>query len=183
MIKITSGKYRSRNIFVPDNLLVPTKSMVREAIANMVREDLPNSVCLDLFAGSGAVGIEFLSNSTSFCDFVEKEPNCFKAIKDNLAALKESNAKVHFMDSLEFLSKTDLSYDLIFIDPPYANHEAYQKSLSLIKERNLLKKNGKIILEYEGEKPPFDNPNFIYSKEKKYGKTKLIVAKNNADIG
>ncbi len=178
MIKITSGKYRSRNIYVPDNLLVPTKSMVREAIGNMTREYISNATCLDLFAGSGAVGIEFLSNSASFCDFVEKDPNCHKAIKDNLESLKEKNGKVHFIDSLEFLEKTNLRYDLIFIDPPYAYHEAYQKALFIIKERSLLKENGRIILEYEGDKPPFDNPSYSYSKEKRYGKTRLMVAKS-----
>ncbi len=177
MIKVISGKYRSRNLIVPDCLLVPSKSIVREALGNIVREYVSNSSCLDLFAGSGAVGIEFLSNKAASCDFVEHNPECFASIKTNLNNMKERNGRVFLSDSLEFLKKTDTAYDIIFIDPPYADHEAYSKSLEIIKQRNLLKKNGAIILEYEGERKPFDDSSYSYSKEKRYGKTRLIVAK------
>lgn len=177
MIKITSGKYRSRNIFVPDCLLVPSKSIVREALGNMTREYVYGAECLDLFGGSGSVGIEFLSNGASTCDFVERNMDCYNAIKKNLTDLKELNAHVYNMDSIEFLKKTDVQYDIIFIDPPYADHEAYKESLRIINDRNLLKEYGTIILEYEGDKPPFNDPNYSYGKEKRYGKTKLLVAR------
>lgn len=179
MIKVTSGKYRSRNLFVPECLLVPSKSIVREAIGNMIREYVANAECLDLFGGSGSVGIEFLSNGAASCDFVEHNSDCVNAIKKNLSDLKELNGHVFFKDSIEFLKETDSTYDIIFIDPPYADHKAYEEALRTIGERKLLKPNGMIVLEYEGDKPPFDNSSFIYSKEKRYGKTKLIVARHS----
>ncbi len=178
MIKVTSGKYRSRNLFVPACLLVPSKSIVREAIGNMTREYVVNAECLDLFGGSGSVGIEFLSNRAASCDFVERNPDCVDAIKKNLADLKEPNGHVFFKDSIEFLKGINSTYDIIFIDPPYADHEAYREALRIVNERGLLKPNGMIVLEYEGDKPPFDNQSFIYSKEKRYGKTKLMVARH-----
>ena len=145
----------------------------------MIREYVANAECLDLFGGSGSVGIEFLSNGAASCDFVEHNSDCVSAIKKNLSDLKELNGHVFFKDSIEFLKETDSTYDIIFIDPPYADHKAYKEALRTIDERKLLKPNGMIVLEYEGDKPPFDNSSFIYSKEKRYGKTKLIVARHS----
>lgn len=175
MIKVIAGKYRGRNLFVPDSLLVPSKSIVREAIGNMAQSALEGAICLDLFAGSGSLGIEFLSRGAASCDFVDRSNDCVQAIKKNLATLQERNGHVYPCDSIAFLKEADAAYDIIFIDPPYKELGLYEEALAIIDGRGLLKKDGFIIMEFEEAFPLHDG--FFYSKVYRYGKTKLIKAK------
>ena len=175
MIKVIAGKYRGRNLFVPDSLLVPSKSIVREAIGNMAQSALEGAICLDLFAGSGSLGIEFLSRGAASCDFVDRSSDCVQAIKKNLATLQERNGRVYPCDSIAFLKEADTAYDIIFIDPPYKELGLYEEALAIIDGRGLLKKDGFIIMEFEEAFPLPDG--FSYSKVYRYGKTKLIKAK------
>ena len=176
MIKISGGEFRSRTIETPDSLLVPTKSMVREAAANMVLSELPGARCLDLFAGSGAVGIEFLSRGAASVVFADQSADCVKTILKNIKSLQIGDkASVFQGNSLEFLREANTPFDIVFIDPPYKEVSLYQEATTLLIERNLLSDKAILIYEYEGE-CPIDDSRLIFSKEHRYGKTKLIKA-------
>lgn len=176
MVKIIGGKYRSRNIQIPPEGTVPTKSRTREAIFSAIRNYLPGADCLDLFAGSGALGIEAVSRGAGSCLFVDYSPEAVATVKKNLASLKETQ-RVLRMDFKEALSSIPpSSLDLVFIDPPYARKEYYQQAIDLLRDGNILKEDSAVVIEYEGELK-LDLSDFDWVREYKYGYSKVLIAK------
>lgn len=171
MIKIGGGKYRSRNIEVPSYLDVPTKNIVRLAIFNSLTDKIHNARVLDAFSGSGALGFEALSRGASFVTFIDKEKASIEVIKKNAESLKEHNYEAILCDALEAMKKFDKPYDIIILDPPYKDEHCYVESLTIIKEKKLLKEDGILVIEYENDYPIFKE---IIGKTYKYGKTKVL---------
>ena len=99
----------------------PTRDMVREALFSMLLNKIPDCVFLDLFAGSGAIGIEALSRGASFCNFVDINPQAVYIIKENIKKAKfENNSQVYNTDYKKAISKFDSNmFDIIYVDPPY----------------------------------------------------------------
>lgn len=176
MLKIIGGKYRSRIIATPSIETVPTKNIVREALFSAVSFDLDGNT-LDLFAGSGAIGIEALSRGAKKSYFVDKSISACKVIESNLKLLKEPNGVVlnmDYMDALKKLNEENVSFSFIYIDPPYKEKEFYQESLNYISSSCLLSSGGRVVLEYEGELN-LDFKGFVDIKQKRYGYSKLIL--------
>ena len=174
MIKITSGKYRSRVIATPEQGTLPTKNMVREAMMSMVTGYLDGANVLDLFAGSGALGIEALSRGARKATFVDASRDAAKIVVKNLETLQETNGAVLNLDYVAALGRLQEKFSLVFIDPPYANKEAYQRSLDTLLEKNLLEEEAAVILEYEGDLS-VDTGAFSSRRDYTYGKTKVIL--------
>lgn len=174
MLKVAGGKYRSRNLNVPSSLTVPTKNMVREAISNALKPILDDSIVLDLFAGSGALGIEMLSRGAKKGYFIDNNPEAIKVINGNLAALKETNGVAIQKGFIPFLKETNEVFNIVLIDPPYKEKEWYQTSISLLLDRNLIKKGSAIVLEYENEINIDETP-FSKIKDYKYGRSKVKI--------
>lgn len=119
-IKIIGGKYRSRILNVLDiDGLRPTLGRVRETLFNWLGQDLTNKKCIDLFAGTGALGLESISRNAKHVVFVELHKSASNNISNNLRILGASNAEIINKNALEFISNAHLKYDIIFIDPPY----------------------------------------------------------------
>ena len=176
-MNITGGKFNGRKITTgKSNDVRPTSSKVRSSIFNMLNSleiDLETAAFLDLFAGSGIMGLEALSRGAKKAIFVEKNLNTYKLIKQNL-----SNFGVEFeafnMDALKFLDKTQEKFDIIFVDPPYMAG-LYSLVIEKIQKKQLLDKNGILILETPLE---YQLPQYItVVKEKKYGDTKIYFVK------
>lgn len=177
MIKIIGGKYRSRNILTPEEGTLPSKNMVRGAMISALGPSIEDAHCLDLFGGSGALGIEALSRGASSCVFVDINKKAADIISKNLAALKEPNRVVYCKSYEAFLtSYNGEPFDVVFLDPPYALKESYQRSLDLLREGNLLTKQCQIILEYEGEIEVDITP-FEFVRDYLYGKTKVKLCR------
>lgn len=174
MIKIVSGKYRSRVIAVPPKGTVPTKNMVREGISNALNEIIPNSNCLDLFAGSGALGLEMLSRGAKYVLFVDASKEAIEIIKGNLSSLKENNASLFLGDYLDAIRENKGPYDIIFLDPPYIRKDFYVEATKEIIKNNILKEGGALIMEYEGELPLIEE-HFTRIKDYKYGRSKVRI--------
>ena len=173
MIKVIGGKYRSRNLLTPEEGTLPSKNMVRGAMISALGSDLDGAHCLDLFAGSGALGIEALSRGASFCHFVDLSKKACDVVRKNLATLKETNAEVHSMGYEIFLRRyAGKPFDIVFLDPPYAMKESYQSSIQAMLERDLLSQDCVLILEYEGE-IDVDTSRFGEIRDYRYGKTKV----------
>ncbi len=175
MVKITGGKYRSRTIDIPDQGTVPTKSMVREAIFSAVRGEIEDAAVLDLFSGSGALGIETLSRGARrayLCDMAEI---AIRTIRGNLSKLGENNATVVKGDYLYTLnSLKGTVFDLVLLDPPYAMKDSYQKSVTYLLENQMLSEHACLVLEYEGELE-IDRSPFASSRDYNYGRTKVLI--------
>lgn len=121
-MRIVAGQWRGRRLEVPKGDLVrPTADRVREAWMSIVSPWLPEARVLDLFAGSGALGIEALSRGAVSADLVENAPPSLKVIADNLAAVGAGDAaRVHCVDALKFIETLEPhAYDVAFADPPY----------------------------------------------------------------
>lgn len=146
-LRIIGGQWRGRKLNFPDaNGLRPTSDRVRETLFNWLAPRLVGARCLDLFAGSGALGIEALSRGAAHCDFVEAEPRAVQAISGHLKTLSaEDRGHCHLGSALSFLA-TAANYDIIFVDPPFAAGMA-PAVLSAILTRDCLTADGRIYLE------------------------------------
>jgi 16S rRNA (guanine(966)-N(2))-methyltransferase RsmD len=137
---------------------------------------------VDLFSGSGALGIEAYSRGFSKCELVEMNPKAVKVIRENLASLKIENGdcEVIKMDVFQFLKITEKNYDLIIADPPYKLNR-YLEMLELISTRHLLKDSGIIVLESENTYELPDSYNdLIKYKEKILGFSKFTLYKKES---
>ena len=175
MIRVNAGKYKGRKIEEPNPLTTrPSKDIVKVGLFNIIRNEVLNSTFLDLFAGSGQIGIEALSRNAKKVYFIEKDRNAFKILKNNLSYVPSNDYEVINTDFKLFLdnSLNILKFDIIFVDPPYKmeiNNEFISNLIS-----NYLNDSG--ILIFEREEKFNDELNDKYSfKEYKYGRSKLYI--------
>jgi 16S rRNA (guanine(966)-N(2))-methyltransferase RsmD len=119
-LRITGGAWRSRLIRFPARPgLRPTADRVRESLFNWLGQDLSGLACLDLFAGSGALGFEAASRAAASVTLVETDRAAFAALQANARALDAQNVRLERGDALEFLARESARYDVIFVDPPF----------------------------------------------------------------
>jgi len=120
-VRIIGGEMRSRVISFPDaEGLRPTPDRVRETLFNWLGQTLYGRTCLDLFAGSGALGFEAASRGAERVVMVERNPAVCEALRENLKKFGCTNVFVHCRDGLEFISRDDQRFDVIFLDPPFS---------------------------------------------------------------
>ena len=175
MLRIIAGKYRSRILEQPPlSITRPTIDRAREALFNIIQNNIENSVVLDCFAGSGAFCFEAVSRGATKAIAIEKNPIAFAIIQKNLEKLNINNMEVKNMDSLNYLEHDkNIQFDFIYLDPPY-KLDVLKQCLDLIAKNQLLKKYGKIIIETKFD-TTLDTPNeLIIIDERIYGKTKFI---------
>ncbi len=126
-MRIVAGQWRGRTIAAPQGSAVrPTLDRVREAWMSILQREIGNARVLDLFAGSGALGLECLSRGAKSADFVENDPRVIRVLTANIGSLGATGlAEVHRMDAVKFLDRLDRgAFDLAFADPPYAGETA-----------------------------------------------------------
>lgn len=176
-MRIIAGKHRGRQLTSPEGDHVrPTADMVRQALFTKLQFFVPNTRVLDLFAGSGAMGIEALSRGASEVVFADVDIRSIRCIRQNLKQIKEENATVINGDFEQVLKQIKgKQFDLIVLDPPYqANF--YETALIKIKEYDMLSKNGIIVCEHAQE-IEIQTKLFEIVDIKKYGNKKLTYLK------
>ena len=121
-MRVITGKARGIQLKTPEGMLTrPTADRVKEALFSIINFDIPGANVLDLFGGTGQLGIEALSRGASSAVFVDAREESCKLIRENLKRTKlEQNAKVIRSDYLDYLGRCREQYDIIFLDPPYA---------------------------------------------------------------
>lgn len=149
-LRIIGGKWRSRKLsFISAPNLRPTPDRVRETLFNWLQRSIAHARCLDLFAGSGALGLEALSRGASEVVFIEKYRPAARQLEQNLALLKASNSVIN-QDAKTYLLKESQAFDVIFLDPPF-RQGLLPVMLELIIENKLINNNALIYLEHEAE--------------------------------
>ena len=149
-MRIIGGEYRGRRLKTPASVTRPTSGQLREALFNILG-DVTDFAVLDLFAGTGAVGLEALSRGADHVTFVEQSRAALHILRENIALLSAHNrTTLSGKDVLKALETDDHSYDLIFADPPYGKFLG-QRTLDLIDGSNLLTSSGHLFIE-EGSK-------------------------------
>lgn len=181
MLRVISGKYQSLKLKQPPiNITRSTTDKIRESVFNILQNDIPNSIILDGFAGSGAMSIEAISRGATKAIMIEKNKIAFSIINENLEKLKINNVIVINGNLINYLkNKKNIQFDLIFLDPPYKEYKILNESLALIENKKMLKKYGKIIIETSVLNNNFKlSKKMIISDERIYGNTKILFIKN-----
>lgn len=176
-MRVITGKARGVALKTPEGLTTrPTADRVKEALFSIINFDIPNAAVLDLFGGTGQLGIEALSRGAKSAVFVDAGDAPCKLIKENLRRTKlESQGRVVRSDYLQYLSSCREKFDIVFLDPPYA--EVFlENSLKKLSEIDILQTNGIIVCERPlGKDLPWEIPGFTRSKDYKYGRTLLTL--------
>lgn len=176
-MRVIAGKAKGVSLKTPEGMLTrPTADRVKEAMFSIINFDLPMARVLDLFGGTGQLGIEALSRGASYAVFVDEREAACRLIRENLRKTKtEADARVVRSDYSSFLRTCKDKYDIIILDPPYV--EVFlENSLNLISEIDILQTNGIIVTERPVEKElPWQFEGFSRSKDYKYGKTLLTI--------
>lgn len=174
-MRVISGKYKGKNIMGFNVMGTrPTMDRVKESMFGMIQSNIKGSICLDLFAGSGSLGIEALSNGAKECYFVEKNDEIFSILKNNLDGISGSVLlKKDYKDALNSFVG-NIKFDLIFLDPPYKLN-LISNILKFICDNEILSDNGLVICEYENEDLSFAGLELIKSRE--YGSKKVNIYK------
>ncbi len=176
-MRVITGKARGVALKTPDGLKTrPTTDRVKEAMFSIIHFDLPGARVLDLFGGTGQLGIEALSRGASGAVFVDSAEDACKLIRENLTRTKmEKYGKVVRADYLQYLERCKETFDIVLLDPPYA--EVFlENALKKITEIDILQTGGIIVAERPvGKELPWDFEGFTRSKDYKYGKTLLTL--------
>ena len=176
-MRVITGKARGVALKTPDGMTTrPTTDRVKEALFSIIQFDIPCARVLDLFGGTGQLGIEALSRGAKSAVFVDAgEPAC-RLIKENLKRTKlENDATVIRSDYMQYLCSCKGKFDIVFLDPPYA--EVFlENSLKKLTEIDILESGGIIVAERPvGKDLPWDFPGFSRFKDYKYGNTLLTL--------
>jgi len=153
-LRIVAGNWRSRLLEIADAPgLRPTSERIRETLFNWLAPRLADARCLDLFAGSGALGLEALSRGAASCVFVENSAGVLAALRKNIATLDAGGADIHESDAIEYLKGLrKVEFDIVFLDPPFVT-DMHTDLCRLLVERSLLAEGARIYIE-EGRSTP-----------------------------
>ncbi len=176
-MRVITGKARGVVLKTPQGTATrPTADRVKEAVFSIINFDIPSSNVLDLFGGTGQLGIEALSRGASHAVFVDEREDACSLIRENLQRAKLSGqGDVVRGDALTYLRRTKDKFNIIFLDPPYAR-DLLENSLKLISEIDILQSGGIIVTERPVEKEllcSFDG--YERSKDYKYGTTMITI--------
>lgn len=176
-MRVISGKAKGVVLKTPEGLNTrPTTDRVKEALFSIIQFELPAARVLDLFAGSGQLGIESLSRDAKSAVFIDEREDACKLVRENLRRTKlESLGKVIRSDYMAYLKRCNEKFDIIFLDPPYA--EVFlENSLKMITEIDILQTGGIIVTERPvGKDLSLEFPGYSRSKDYKYGHTVLTM--------
>lgn len=147
-LRIIGGRLRGSRIDVPDRRgLRPTPDRVRETLFNWLAPEIEGARCLDLFAGTGALGIEALSRGAAGCTFVEHDPGLAQAIGANLTRLHAAGGEVVVADAIGWLAREPRPFDIVFVDPPF-DRELWAAALQALESGRWLAPRASIHVEH-----------------------------------
>ena len=176
-MRVITGKARGINLKTPDGLQTrPTTDRVKEALFSVIQFDVPTAKVLDLFGGTGQLGIEALSRGAKRAVFVDESEKACKLIRENLKRTHlEQEGTVLRSDYLAYLRRCTEKFDIILLDPPYA--EVFlENALKCITEIDILETGGIIVTERPlGKELPYEFEGYTRSKDYKYGNTLITL--------
>ena len=182
-MRVITGSARGRRLKELEGMETrPTTGKVKESIFSILQFDIEGRRVLDLFAGTGQLGIEALSRGAKRAVFVDHQQKACELIKENLRRTKfTAQASVVRGDYLEYLKRTKEKFDIILLDPPYA--EIFlENALNCIAEIDILRDNGIIVTERPLEKAlDVQMPGFTRSRDYKYGKTLITLYRRQSE--
>lgn len=176
-MRVIAGKAKGTQLNTPDGMLTrPTADRVKEALFSIIQFDLPGAQVLDLFGGTGQLGIEALSRGASKAVFVDARREACQLIRSNLKKTHmEPDATVVQSDYLEYLNRCRELFQIILLDPPYAE-VFFETAIKRITEIDILQSGGIMVAERPlGKELPWEFEGYTRSKDYKYGKIMLTL--------
>ena len=178
-MRVISGLYKGRNIegFNIDGTR-PTQDRVKESLFGSIQDYIEGSITLDLFSGSGNLGIESLSNGAKECFFVDNNKEAIKVINNNINKIGIKNAIIlnkDYKDALIYFKDNNIKFDIVFLDPPYKD-DYIDFSINYLLENNLLNEKATIVTEFENNIKT-DYKELKITKDKKFGYKKIVIFK------
>lgn len=178
-MRIIAGSAGRMAIKVPQDVARPTTDFVRQAMFSILGERVIGARSADLFAGSGALGLEALSRGASSCTFVDESHQAVKIIRQNLDSTRLSGGRVAQSEVLSFLKKEQQSYHLIFADPPYAKHPLDTEHIAKILKSGLLlprlEPDGLFYAEVDKSTPSPEHPDWELIDRRHYGGSAILL--------
>lgn len=177
-LRIVAGIWRSRVLEIADvEGLRPTSERIRETLFNWLTPRMAGARCLDLFAGTGALGLEALSRGAAAAVFVENSKVAIATLRRNLASLDASGAVIHAGSATEYIDAAGAeSFDIVFLDPPFAD-DNLAELCRLIDESELVTTNANVYLEQDRARPEPDLPDgWTVLKSKVAGNVRYTLA-------
>ena len=196
-MRITGGEFGGRNLKVPkSDAIRPTQDRVREALFNIIQFEVAGCEFLDLFAGSGAVGLEALSRGAKSVTFVERERRHLAVLKENLESLGSSRVGTGAARTMATLNDTTVAaadayrwiasysgpgFTIGFADPPYAlgEEKGYASVLATLAARGVIREGGLFIAEMTAVQKAEETPGWELVRDRTYGKTRLCMWRRN----
>lgn len=182
-MRIIAGKARGRNLISPATMETrPTLDRVKEAMFSMVQGYIPNAIVIDMFAGTGSLGLEAASRGADEVYLVDKSPVTFPLLKENIDNLKFNDfcypLNMDSYDALRMLNNKGKKFDLIFIDPPYCK-EMIPEAIKIIEENEMLQEDGIIVTKIDSIEEIYEGFEKIkLTRSKKYGNTTVCFYKH-----
>lgn len=176
-MKVISGFLRGREIkgYTIDGTR-PTMDRVKESMFAIIQDHIKDSVCLDLFAGTGNLGIEAISNGAKKCYFVDKNKTATKIMRETINKFNIEHKceilNMDYSDALTYFKENRIKFNIVFLDPPYDNHVITEIFKTLYRN-NMLKRNGIVICEYESDS--IESEYFTVEKKKRFGCKKVGI--------
>ncbi len=181
-VRIIAGRHRGRRLrFIPGRSLRPTPDRVRETLFNWLRADLADARCLDLFAGTGALGLEAISRGAGHLCAIEQNRKAAQCLRDNIALLGEqARAEVHQADVLRYLQRPSAqAFDIVFADPPFAD-SVLSRVCDLLESGQWLTSTAVVYLEQDVHRPRPDLPSsWALDREAKAGQSAQYLLRRN----
>ena len=179
-MKVISGKLKGRVVKGFDiEGTRPTMDRVKESLFAMIQNYLPDSITLDLFSGTGNLGIEALSNGSIKCYFNDYNKKCTKIIEENIINFNLLDNSVitnmDYLKALKYYKDNHIKFDLVFLDPPYKKH-IIGEILTILLDYDLLNNNSLVICEFNN-KEEFINDKLTIFKERRYGDKEITIYK------
>jgi 16S rRNA (guanine966-N2)-methyltransferase len=180
-MRITSGIVGGRTVKVPPGIR-PTQDKVRQALFSSLGERIAGARVLDLFAGSGAIGIEAWSRGAAEVCWVEADRKVFAVLKENVRALCGEGQTVVCSDALRFLETSHAAaFDLVLADPPYGTG-LLEKTLIALEARSIFSPSALLVFELSTEDAVVERPGWSLIKDKKYGETRLLTYEKSGHL-
>lgn len=181
-MRIIAGKARGKKLIPPATMETrPTLDRVKEAMFSIIQGYIPDAVAIDVFAGTGSLGLEAASRGAKEVYLIDKSNTTFPLLKQNVKNLKFEDFCVPLnmdsYDALKMLSNKGITFDIIFIDPPYCK-EMIPEAIKIVKENNMLKENGIIVTKIDSIEEIYEGYKDIkLLQSRKYGNTTVCFYK------
>jgi len=183
-MRIIAGKYKGKRLAEFDlSTTRPTNDMIREALFDKIGYKVIDAIFLDLFAGTGACGIEAISRGAQYVYFVDANKNATNIIKKNMQSIQTTNFEIlqnDYILATKTFAKQNLQFDIVFLDPPYASDFA-ENSIELLNQNKLLKNDFLIVWEHDKTKLKYVENTYPNATTKKYGE-KFLTYLTHTDL-